>query len=29
VRQGQPGESRSWQLQADRSGFVEEEVKIV
>lgn len=28
VRQGVPAESRSWQLQADRSGFIEEAVEI-
>lgn len=28
VRQGQPGNGRSWQLATDRSGFVEEEVGI-
>lgn len=27
VRQGQPQESRSWQLQPDRSGFVEEAIQ--
>ncbi len=29
VRAGQPGESRSWQLAEDRSGFVEEPVRVV
>lgn len=28
VRQGQPQESRSWQLQPDRSGFVEETIQL-
>jgi len=28
VRQGQPQESRSWQLQPDRSGFVEEAIQL-
>lgn len=28
IRDGRPGASRSWQLQEDRSGFVEEEVEI-
>lgn len=28
IRDGRPLESRSWQLQPDRSGFVEEEVKL-
>jgi len=28
VRDGQPGESRSWQLQRDRSGFEEEKIEI-
>jgi proteasome lid subunit RPN8/RPN11 len=28
VRNGEPGQSRSWQLRADRSGFVEESVRI-
>jgi proteasome lid subunit RPN8/RPN11 len=28
VRQGEPGQSRSWQLKPDRSGFDEEEVVI-
>jgi proteasome lid subunit RPN8/RPN11 len=28
VRQGQPIHSRSWQLSADRSGFVEEEIEL-
>ena len=28
VREGQPGDSRSWQLRPDRSGFWEEEIKI-
>ena len=27
IREGRPRKSRSWQLQSDRSGFVEEEVK--
>lgn len=29
VRAGQPGASRSWQLAGDRSGFVEEPVRLV
>lgn len=29
VRQGQPGQSRSWQLENDRSGFAEEQVEIL
>jgi proteasome lid subunit RPN8/RPN11 len=29
VRAGQPGASRSWQLAADRSGFVEEPLRLV
>ncbi|MFW5943514.1 MAG: Mov34/MPN/PAD-1 family protein [bacterium] len=29
VRQGQPGDSRSWQLRPDRSGFVEEDIIIL
>jgi len=29
VRAGQPGASRSWQLTEDRSGFVEEPVRLV
>lgn len=28
VRAGQPRQSRSWQLRADRSGFVEEEIQV-
>jgi proteasome lid subunit RPN8/RPN11 len=28
VRQGRPGQSRSWQLLADRSGFIEEDVEV-
>lgn len=28
VREGQPGKSRSWQLQPDRAGFVEEDVDL-
>lgn len=28
VRVGQPRQSRSWQLRADRSGFVEEEIQL-
>jgi proteasome lid subunit RPN8/RPN11 len=28
VREGSPGQSRSWQLQEDRTGFVEEEIAI-
>jgi proteasome lid subunit RPN8/RPN11 len=28
VRQGRPQESRSWQLQPDRSGFVEEAIQL-
>lgn len=29
VRQGQAGDSRSWQLRADRSGFVEEDIIVL
>lgn len=28
VREGQSGQSRSWQLRSDRSGFIEEEFKV-
>jgi hypothetical protein len=28
VRDGRPVKSRSWQLAADRSGFIEEEVLV-
>lgn len=28
IGQGHPGDSRSWQLLADRSGFVEEEIEV-
>jgi proteasome lid subunit RPN8/RPN11 len=28
VRQGRPGQSRSWQLRVDRSGFDEEKVQV-
>lgn len=28
VRNGQPGDSRSWQLRSDRSGFVEEDIEL-
>lgn len=28
VRDGQPGQSRSWQLRPDRSGFVEEDIEL-
>lgn len=28
VRDGQPGQSRSWQLCPDRSGFVEEDIEL-
>ncbi len=29
IRQGQPKQSRSWQLLPDRSGFIEEEVEFI
>lgn len=29
VRQGQPAESRSWQLRPDRTGFEEEEIMVI
>lgn len=28
VREGQPDQSRSWQLRPDRSGFIEEDIKV-
>lgn len=28
VREGQPDQSRSWQLRPDRSGFIEEAIKV-